>query len=204
MYIFIIYNFVDNLIEAVLNSKSFLDWLLENDGVLRRCASEDPHSILPSYSDCHHTRSSLLNHLQPLSGSKLTNTIYKAMFTLPYSPQSMTPNPLLSPEFFRFSDKFIGREMKWRTSPDYAIRFIRRGYGNDRLAFAIDSWADQPTVTSFSMLKRYHSICWHPYLPFLIVSHQSALRSTSIIIKCKFLFLNYFECGHLLKETLPF
>lgn len=178
-FIFVIYSLRDNTVLDVYSFNNFLPWLLENDHLLRQSASEDPDITMPSFTDCHDTLYSLTRHLDSVKGNKRTNTLRKLLYTIPYSPQSHSNSTLIDQSRFRFDEKYIGREIKWRTSPDYPIRFIHREH--ESLAFTVEPWAEQQPASATSF-KRFHSICWHPHLPFLIISHQSALRTLDVDI----------------------
>lgn len=186
-YFLTIFSFRDNQIEEMFHYSKFMPWFLENDHLLRQSAAEVPDSNINSYSNCQETRNSLLKNFDSISETKRNGLQRRLFFSIPYSPQILSCSPFLSLEHFRYDEKYIGRETKWRSSPDHPIRFVhkREEYVThtfvEHLGFSIEPWANQPIGAS-STFKKYHSTCWHPGLPLVLISHQSALRSSTIDI----------------------
>lgn len=188
-YFFVVFDFKHNRIDNMFHYSNFLEWLIENDHLLKRTAYEHSSSLLnhPSYTDCPDTLHSLTKHIEPVNGAKRTNVLKKLLYSFPYPSQVLSTCEYLSQQRFRFDDKLVGREFKWRISPDYPVRFILKDdgddglFGRERFAFSIEPWLDQPLVST-SNFKRFHNAIWHPHLPLVILTYQSTLRSTFVDI----------------------
>lgn len=107
----------------------------------------------------------------------------RMLLNLPYPPQSASESPYVDPSLFRFDDRAISALDRQRNAPDHPVRFYSRR--SDHLKFKLNSGLDPQTApagTNPYRVKKYTQWIFHPWLPLVISSQHTLVRSTTFNI----------------------
>lgn len=193
---FIVYNLVDTQIKSFHRSTSveLYERVRDYNDFVRIISQVDEtaeEGIGLSWQTCPASdmweRQIWDRNVQLLAASKPTEgeryAAKRMLLTLPCPPQSFSESPYVDPSIFRFDDRSISASDRQRSASEYPVRFFSRL--SDRFCFKLNSAATPPDASNQSTSyrsKKYVQWVFHPYLPLVLSSQHTLIRSMVVNI----------------------
>lgn len=193
---FIVYDLADTRIKSFHRSTSLELYELVRDysdfvRIISQVDETAEEGIGPSWQTCPANdmweRQIWDRNVQLLAASKPTEgeryAAKRMLLTLPCPPQSSSESPYVDPSIFRFDDRSISANDRQRSASEYPVRFFSRW--SDRFCFKLNSATVSQDAASQSLSyrsKKYVQWIFHPYLPLVLSSQHTLIRSMVVNI----------------------
>lgn len=119
----------------------------------------------------------------------------RLLMAIPYSHQSYSESPYVDSAIFRFDERSVSASERQRSASEFPVKFFSRK--SNRVVFRLNSGtnpASSPSLANPYRVKyasitivyiidssrKYTQWIFHPYLPLVISSQHTLIRSTSV------------------------